>query len=127
MNQRELIAKNLSKEIYKEISTIKRTENNKEVIRHYISNMVNALDFEVCDAKREKESKEGKKMENPKRFMKEFMREYLSRGFIIETKKGYNMIKLDKDKNKFIIIEYFTELIDAKKYLNSLICSIRNK
>ena len=46
MNQRELIAKNLSKDIYKGISTIKRTENNKEIIRHYINNMVEALDFE---------------------------------------------------------------------------------
>lgn len=55
MNQRQLIAENLSKEIYKSISTIKRTENNKEIIRHYISNMVEALDFEVCDAKSEKE------------------------------------------------------------------------
>ena len=55
MNQRELIAENLAKEIYKEISTIKRTENNKEIIRHYINNMVEDLDFEVCDAKNEKE------------------------------------------------------------------------
>lgn len=52
--QRELIAERLTREIYKGIPTIKRTENNKEIIRHYIINMVNALDFEVCDAKSEK-------------------------------------------------------------------------
>jgi len=58
MNQRELIVERLAIDIYKGISNIKRTEQNKEVIRKYVSNMVEALDFEVLQTQRMKKNKE---------------------------------------------------------------------